>query len=186
MTVTTIERPADVVSFLKAQHKEIERLMQHVSTTHGKEREQAWDDLRRLLAVHETAEEEIVHPRAKRVLDNGEQVVDARLQEEHKGKKAIAELEQMDIDSAEFDTKFATLVRDVKAHAEAEEHTEFERIGAKLDDDQLRGMRKAVELAEKIAPTHPHAGVESATANLLVGPFAAMMDRTKDLLTGHK
>jgi hemerythrin superfamily protein len=186
MTVTTIERPSDVVSFLKSQHKQIESLMQQVSTSHGKDRQQTWDQLRRLLAVHETAEEEIVHPRAKMVLDNGDQVVDARLQEEHKGKQAIAELEKLDVDSTEFDTKFAKLVQDVKAHAEAEEHTEFERIAAELDDDQLQGMRKAVELAEKMAPTHPHPGVESATANMLVGPFAAMMDRAKDMLTGHK
>jgi YD repeat-containing protein len=184
--VTTIERPADVVSFLKSQHRQIEQLMQQVTTTRGEQRQQTWDDLRRLLAVHETAEEEIVHPRAKRVLDNGEQVVDARLEEEHKGKQAIAEIEKLDVDSSEFDTKFAKLVQDIKAHAEAEEHTEFERIAEKLDDEQLQGMRKAVELAEKMAPTHPHPGVESATANMLVGPFAAMMDRAKDMISGHR
>jgi hemerythrin superfamily protein len=183
--VTTIEQPADVVSFLKSQHRQIEQLMQQVSSTRGENRQQAWDELRRLLAVHETAEEEIVHPRARRALDNGDEVVAARLEEEHKGKQAIAEIEKLDVDSAEFETKFATLVQDVKAHAEAEEHTEFERIAEKLDDEQLKGMRKAVEIAEKMAPTHPHPGVESATANMLVGPFAAMMDRAKDLMTGH-
>jgi hypothetical protein len=43
-------------------------------------------------------------------------------------------------------------------------------------------MAAAVKAAEAMAPTHPHAGVESAAANLLVGPFAAMMDRTRDVL----
>jgi hemerythrin superfamily protein len=183
--VTTIEQPADVVTFLKSQHKEIESLMQRVSTSHGQERQDAWDELRRLLAVHETAEEEIVHPRARRALEDGEQVVEARLAEEHKGKQAIAELEKLDVDSTDFDTKFAQLVQEVKAHAEAEEHTEFERIAQVLDDEQLQGMRRAVQLAERMAPTHPHAGVESATANMLAGPFAAMMDRARDLLSGH-
>jgi hypothetical protein len=47
-------------------------------------------------------------------------------------------------------------------------------------------MRAAVEFAEAVAPTRPHAGVESATANLLAGPFAAMLDRTRDAISGKK
>ena len=31
--------------------------------------------------------------------------------------------------------------------------------------------------AEAAAPTHPHAGVESATANVSLGPFLAIVDR---------
>jgi hypothetical protein len=45
-------------------------------------------------------------------------------------------------------------------------------------------MRRAVELAESTAPTRPHAGVETPTANMLAGPFAAMLDRARDFLTG--
>ncbi|MGX1274262.1 hypothetical protein RKD18_007456 [Streptomyces phaeoluteigriseus] len=31
-----------------------------------------------------------------------------------------------------------------------------------------------------MAPTRPHPGVESATANVALGPVAALMDRTRD------
>jgi hypothetical protein len=41
-----------------------------------------------------------------------------------------------------------------------------------------------VQLAESMAPTRPHPGVESATANLITGPFAAMLDRARDALSG--
>ena len=51
--------------------------------------------------------------------------------------------------------------------------------------DAVAAMRKAVELAERLAPTRPHAGVESATGNVLVGPFAAMLDRARDALSGN-
>jgi hypothetical protein len=47
---------------------------------------------------------------------------------------------------------------------------------------QMRGMAAAVKAAEALAPAHPHPGVESPTANMLVGPFAAMMDRTRDVI----
>src|SRR6516165_2346163 len=42
--------------------------------------------LRRTSAVHESAEEEIVHPRAKRRIANGAAAVDKRLKEEHEAK----------------------------------------------------------------------------------------------------
>jgi hypothetical protein len=45
-------------------------------------------------------------------------------------------------------------------------------------------MRKAVKLAESVAPTRPHAGIESGLGNALVGPFASMLDRARDALSG--
>ena len=41
---------------------------------------------------------------------------------------------------------------------------------------------EAVLAAEAIAPTRPHAGVESAKANFMVGPFASMLDRARDAI----
>jgi hemerythrin superfamily protein len=184
MTVTQIDTANDVVGFLKQQHEQIKSLFAQVLASSGSEREEAFVDLRRLLAVHETAEEEIVHPRAKHEIANGDAVVDARLKEEHEAKETLAELEKLDVDSPEFETKLRSLQADVIEHAEAEEHQEFDKLGAALDDEQLGRMRKAVELAEKMAPTRPHAGVESAGANMLAGPFAMMMDRAKDAISG--
>jgi hemerythrin superfamily protein len=179
----TMGTSQDVVAFLKEQHEQIKAMFQQVADTAGEDREKAFLQLRRLLAVHETAEEEIVHPRAKSELDNGEAVVAARLAEENEAKQVLTELEKLDVDSAEFEQKFANFRQDVIAHAEAEESEEFSQLAAQLDDGQLARMRKAAELAEKTAPTHPHAGVESQAANLAVGPFAAMLDRAKDLIS---
>jgi hypothetical protein len=39
--------------------------------------------------VHETVEEEIVHPRAKRKIADGQKVVGERLEEEHEAKKML-------------------------------------------------------------------------------------------------
>jgi hemerythrin superfamily protein len=180
----TIHSADDVVTFLKGQHQQIKSLFAQVKQSTGTEKEEAFTHLRRLLAVHETAEEEVVHPRARKALDHGESVIEARLEEENHGKEALSELEKLDVDSAEFDRMFAQFEQDIIAHAEAEEREEFNGLRAALEDDQLERMRKAVELAEKTAPTHPHAGVESASQNMLAGPFASMMDRAKDAITG--
>jgi len=186
MTATRIENAQDVVTFLKAQHEQIKALLSQVAESSGSEREEAFTQLRRLLAVHETAEEEIVHPRARHELENGEAVVSARLEEENEGKQVLSELEKMDVSSKEFEEKFTSVRTDVVEHAEAEEHEEFGRLAQELDADQLEKMRRAVEFAESTAPTHPHPGAESRTANMIVGPFASMMDRARDAITGKR
>jgi hemerythrin superfamily protein len=171
----------DVVSFLKAQHLQVKDLLEEVATAHGKKRAKAFDTLRRTLAVHEAAEEEIVHPAAKKVLPDGESIVTARLHEEHEAKDALTELESLDVDSEAFASKFAKLKTAVIHHAESEEREEFERLGEVLEPKRLEQMRKAAEFAESVAPTRPHPDVgESRAANLLTGPFAAMVDRTRD------
>lgn len=174
----------DVVTFLKEQHELIKSLFGEVLTTSGEKRREAFFSLRRLLAVHETAEEQIVHPAARRALPDGESVVEMRLQEERDAKEILAGLENLDVDSQEFDTQFNRLRAAVIAHAEAEETREFDRLPAILDPKRLESMRRAAAFAEKVAPTRPHPGVESAVANTLVGPFASMLDRARDALSG--
>jgi hemerythrin superfamily protein len=179
---STIRTGNDVVSFLKDQHRRAEALFAKVASTSGREREDAFRELRRLLVVHETAEEEIVHPAARSVLANGDAVIGARLREENEGKKMLAALEKLDLASPEFDAQLRGLEAAIVAHGRAEEREEFDALADKLDPQRLARMRKAVELAEAIAPTHPHPGVESAIGNMLLGPFIAMVDRARDAM----
>lgn len=180
---TMINSGVDVVSFLKEQHEQIKAGFAQVKTARGEQRRNAFFALRRLLAVHETAEEEIVHPAARKQLRDGELIVEARLSEEKKAKQVLAELEDLDVDSAEFTTHFAALETSVIAHASAEEREEFSMLGSILNQEQLTRMRKAVTFVESMAPTRPHAGVESAAANMLAGPFASMIDRVRDAIS---
>lgn len=181
---TMISSGIDVISFLEDQHEQIKGLFNLVASSQGKAKEEAFVSLRRLLAVHETAEEEIVHPAARRALPNGNTLVDARLLEENEAKKVLARLEKLDVHSAEFEEAFNFLQNAVLVHAQAEEREEFVLLASALDQAQLDKMRRAVEFAEKVAPTRPHPGVESATANMLAGPFASMIDRARDALSG--
>jgi hemerythrin superfamily protein len=184
MTSAEINTGQDVVAFLKSQHEEIKALFTQVADSSGEARQDAFVALRRLLAVHETAEEQVVHPRAERTIPDGKNVVGARLQEENEAKQTLARLEDLEPDSAEFETLFRELQADVIQHAEAEEQQEFAALAELLDPEQLERMRNAARVAQATAPTRPHPGVESATANTLVGPFAAMLDRARDLLSG--
>ncbi|NKZ05620.1 hemerythrin domain-containing protein [Actinomadura latina] len=176
------ETAENVVDLLRAQHDEIRRLASTVENSTGTIRKDAFDQLRELLAVHETAEEEVVHPFARRAIGDGSHLVDDRLEEENKAKGALSELEKMDTDSPEFLEKFSKFHRDVEAHASHEEKEEFPRIRQEATPEQMRGMAKAVHAAEAAAPTHPHQGTESPTKNLAVGPMAAVADRVRDAI----
>ena len=184
MATTAITSPTDVVDFLVNQHKQIESFFAETLSAAGKEREKAFVELRRLLAVHETVEEEIVHPRAKRKIADGQKVVGERLEEEHEAKTLLKELETLDVDSAEFTRQLKRLRDAVLKHADKEEKDEFTKLSEELSNAELEQMGRAAKLAEAIAPTRPHAGVESQVANFLVGPFAAMLDRSRDAIIG--
>ncbi|MFD5099831.1 hemerythrin domain-containing protein [Streptomyces albidochromogenes] len=175
-------KDTDVVSLLMRQHGDIRNLFDEVEATTGKERQDAFRRLVRLLAVHETAEEEVVHPFARRSLPGGQQVVEDRLAEERAAKETLADLDEMDTDDPKFLPRLQALRTDVQEHARAEERYEFTHIRRSLDVTNLAAMAKAVKAAEAMAPTRPHPGVESGAANMALGPIAALMDRTKDAI----
>jgi hypothetical protein len=171
----------NAVALLLRQHEEIRRLCHQVETNTGRRREEAFEALRRLLAVHETAEEQVVHPLARRLVPRGDAVVDRRLEEEKQGKIMLRDLERMGTYDASFPPMFARFRTAVLKHAEREEREEFPAL-SRRGSAELRGLAAAIKAAEAVAPTHPHPGVESATRNLIFGAFAAVTDRTRDLV----
>jgi hemerythrin superfamily protein len=178
-----IESPDEVVAFLKAQHNLIEDMFDEVLLASDPEsRAEPFAALRQLLAVHETAEEMVVHPRVRREADAGDAVVDARLTEEHEAKELLSQIEKLDITSQQFIDELTTLRDAVLVHAENEELYEFPFLEKGLEAGDLERMGTAVRAAQAIAPTHPHPGVESAKLNFAVGPFVSMLDRARDLI----
>jgi hypothetical protein len=169
----------DVVGILLRQHARIRDLFVEVERARGERRQQTFDELRAVLAVHETAEEMILRPVAKRTA--GEEEAEARNREEEEANRVLAELEKLDVDGEKFEALLADLEKSVIRHAEHEENDEFPAVRRGCDEQQLQAMGKTLVKVEKMAPTHPHPGATgSTTAQWLTGPFAAMVDRVKD------
>ncbi len=183
MAEMLVQSPDEVVAFLKAQHNLIEDMFEEVlHASDPQAREKPFVALRQLLAIHETAEEMVVHPRVRHESDAGDAVVDARLKEEHDAKELLSQIEKLDITSQQFIDELSKLRAAVLDHAQHEENDEFPVLQKELDDNDLKRMTWAVRAAEAVAPTRPHPGVESAKLNFAVGPFAAMLDRARDLI----
>ncbi|MBN6039028.1 hemerythrin domain-containing protein [Amycolatopsis sp. 195334CR] len=177
----TPDNHEDIVDYLQRQHTEIRALFAEVAKTTGEHRRDRFRELVRLLAVHETAEELVVHP-AVRDLTGGKKLAEARLGEEHRAKELLSTLDKLGPGRDGFDTLLEQLREDVLAHAEHEERDEFPLLRKKLSAERRRAMASTAKTAESIAPTHPHPGVEGSTANLLLGPPVAIVDRARDAI----
>ncbi len=94
----------------------------------------------------------------------------------------LSRIEKIDITSQEFIEELTKLRDAVLDHAQHEETYEFPKLEKQLDAEESKRLTTAVRAAEAIAPTRPHAGVESAKLNFAVGPFASMLDRARDLI----
>jgi hemerythrin superfamily protein len=181
--MTNHDTQVDAVALLREQHTAIRRLIADVQSSTADGRGEPFEALVRLLAVHETSEEEVVYPTARGTTESAADVVEARKREEDEAKKTLASLEGMETSSVEFLAAFVAFAEDVDEHATAEEETIFPLLEQHCDADERRQMGKALEAAQVLAPTHAHRiAPEGAVSNMLVGPFVAIVDRVRDAI----
>jgi hemerythrin HHE cation binding domain-containing protein len=179
-------RTPDVLDLVRRQHAQIRDLFDEVDACSGDERRDAFDRLVRLLAVHETAEEEVVHPLARTATAGGSGLVDARLGEEYMAKEMLVDLERMGPDAPAFPESLDRLRLAVLKHARGEERYELPKIQREAPAATIAAAAPGMRAAMAMAPTHPHPGAESATANMLGGPMLAMADRVRDAIRKSK
>jgi hemerythrin superfamily protein len=174
----------DVVEILLRQHARIKEGFIQVKAATGAERQQKFDELRALLAAHETAEEMVLRPIT--VQTAGSDVADARNAEEKDANRVLAQLEKLDVSGSEFADLFAQFQQSVLQHAANEENEEFPFVQSGRTPEQLASMGQVLLAVEKIAPTHPHPSTAgSPTLQWLVGPYVSVLDRARDALTAQ-
>jgi hemerythrin superfamily protein len=173
----------DIVDVVLDDHQQIRALFTEFETARPDERDDLWQVIVRTLAVHETAEEEIVHPKARRHVDGGDDIVDERVAEEDTAKKELADLEKLGPGAPGFDERFTAFRRAVLEHAAREEAEELPELRLAVDPGDRRRMASLFMTAEGMAPTHGHKlAPESAVGNMVMGPMVAIVDRARDAI----
>ena len=168
-----------IIGALRQDHQEVRKLFARLEAASGKQRRELFQRLVGELVRHEVAEEEILRPVSMR--DAGESIANARIKEESRAEKLLKDMEKLDPGSPEFASKLAKLRRDVERHAEAEETKEFPRVAKKETTERLEQMGRSYEAAKRAAPTRPHPSTPNTpVADVFAGPFAAVLDRTRD------
>jgi hemerythrin superfamily protein len=169
----------DVLAAVRRDHRQIGELISQVESASGEQKQTAFEALVRKLAVHETAEEEVVHPLGR--MAGADDVVRERLEEEGHAKRALSDLDGMSVDSPEFEQRFAQIKAEVLDHARHEEDEEHPRIAAAESPEKLQRLAGVFEVAEATAPTHPHkAAPTGMVGNLVIGPMFSVVDRVRD------
>lgn len=172
-----------IIEELRHDHDQVRQMLSRLVGSTGEDRRDLFQQLVGELIRHEVAEEEILRQVSKR--DAGQAVADARIEEESRAEGLLKDMEKLDPDSAEFSAKLAKLHQEVEQHATAEETEEFPLVAAKESPERLEQMAKAYQAAKAVAPTRPHPSTPNTPgANMLVGPFAAVIDRVRDAVRG--
>ena len=139
----------DVIALLLEQHAEVRSLLRRVGATNGEERRRAFEDLRWLLTVHETGEQQVLRPVSAEAAGQG--IAEARVSEELEADEVLRELSALDPDSDRFESTFEQFRQSVLDHATHEENEEFPAVLARCSADDLRTLGQRLLEAERTA-----------------------------------
>jgi carbon monoxide dehydrogenase subunit G len=130
----------DVVDVLIDQHTQVKQLLAQTSAARGAEKQRLFDQLAQLLEMHEKGEQRVVHPVTRATGGAGAQTAEARVTEEGRADRLIAEIKDLSANNAEFDAWFEQLRQAVLTHAEHEENEEFPKLRQDVAPERLRTM----------------------------------------------
>ncbi|WP_435769088.1 hemerythrin domain-containing protein [Nocardioides sp. SYSU DS0651] len=167
----------------KRDHTRLDRLLDRLAATREHDDKTVLREIARLVFPHAFAEEAVLWPQARRVLDDGEALT-LRVEQEHQEINALwARLEGEELtapDRGRLRERIAELLRE---DVRDEEDDLLPRLQTSLDRTELRRLGLAWELTRRIAPTRPHPVVSRRPpGNALSAVPLAILDRTRDRL----
>jgi len=154
----------DLLGVLLHQHSRIQTLCARVQESAGAERQLAFDELRTVLAAHETATELVTRPVTTRAV--GTEIAADRRQEWREALAALTRLEGLAVDGPEFAELFVQMQAAVIAHGRREEMDEFSAVLRGVSRGDLRSMVERVRTAERVAPDLHAADTEGVVASV--------------------
>jgi hemerythrin superfamily protein len=178
---------SDVVDILTSDHRDVTALIGEIWTIRDPlMRRDLTDTAISELVRHAVAEEMYVYPAMKKYLPDGEKAVEHDVEEHKELEEAMKSLEDLDVNSTEFDESLRKLETILADHVQDEESEQFPQLRRLIPADELVELAGKVETAKKLAPTRPHPGApNNELFHKLVGPGVGLVDRLRDKLTGR-
>jgi hemerythrin-like domain-containing protein len=178
----------DMVSVLVKDHEEMKEFFRQIeATTDAKERRDLADRLTAEVARHSVAEEMFLYPAARKVLSNGDALIDEELEEHAEAEKLLKQWEGMDGDDPEFMTVFGKLKQGLLHHIDEEEEPKlFPEMQQALSAEEQEQLGRKITTAKKLAPTRPHPSApDEPPLNVVVGVPTGIVDRIRDAMSGR-
>jgi len=177
----------DVIELLEHDHREVEEMFAEFgAATTAADKKAITDKIIIELVRHSEAEEQAVYPVISKKVDGGKDLVEHEIDEHTKAEKLMKQMDGMDGDDPQLGTLMDQLKTAILEHIREEETEAFPKLRQAVDADELDKLGTVVKGLKKIVPTHPHpAAPDHPPFNALLAPGAALIDRTRDLLTGR-
>jgi hemerythrin superfamily protein len=176
---------ANVIELLEHDHREVEQMFaEFEQATSNSDREALRDKIVIELVRHAEAEEQAVYPTIRKVIDNGDQIVEHEIDEHSQAERIMKELDRMKADDPQFGVLMQQLMTAIKEHVQEEENDVFPQFRARVDPEELEQLGKTVKALKKVLPTHPHPmAPDHPPFNALLAPGAGLVDRVRDLFS---
>ena len=177
----------DVIELLEHDHREVEEMFAEfdAATTAADKRAIA-DKVIIELVRHSEAEEQTIYPVISKKVDGGKDLVEHEIDEHSKAEKLMKQMDGMDAEDPQLAVLMGQLKTAILEHIREEEGEAFPQLRQATSKDELDKLGTVVQGLKKILPTHPHPmAPDHPPFNALLAPGAALIDRTRDLLTGR-
>jgi hypothetical protein len=176
----------EVVALLSSQHEQIRELFDGALEADADGRRQSFAELRYAVAMHESADYVVIHPRLRQVIGGSADLIDALMLEELAIERALGDLEGIPLQTDHFRVELARLRDMIAEHIRHEDADEFPLLN-QLDPLEGRRLARAVQTLSGLAISgsegeYPHADLAPGSPNMMVGPFAAILDRARQFL----
>ena len=181
-TVEQLGGPRSVLVRQRADHTQLEELLEEAARTSGTAQDEALTRLARLVFPHAYAEETVLWPVVRATLPDGEQITSRNEQEHQEINALFSELDRT-LPGPRRDQLLERTAEVLRQDARDEEDLILPRLQAALSGAQLRRLGLTWELVRRTAPTRPHAVVSRRPpGNLLSGLPLSALDRSRDVL----
>lgn len=172
------------IDLLTQDHRDVDELFRRFQIA---DRDDTKDELARSivhdLSVHAAIEEQFFYPIVRIQLDDGAKLADRSIGEHAEVKDLLTTIEDSEAGSSDRDNAVAKVIESVRHHVEEEERSIFPSLRFEANDERMDQLGNLMEQAKKVVPTHPHPLVPgNATSQLVAGPWAAIIDKARDLV----
>lgn len=174
----------NVIDLLMEDHREVNELFRRFQLASKPE---TLADLSaqiiRELSIHSAVEEQFIYPLCRTNLPDGDEVADHSISEHDEMKELLAKVEKLNPGSAAHSRTMMKVIESTQHHIDEEESDILNRLRSEVSEETLKRVGELVDKAKRIAPTHPHPNIPgTATAQLVAGPWAGLVDRARDLI----
>jgi len=178
----------DMVSVLVTDHEEMKQFFREIeATTDPKERRDIADRLTAEVARHSVAEEMYLYPAARKILPNGDALIDEEIEEHAEAERLLKKWEGMKGDDPEFMPTYEKIRDGLLHHIDEEEEPKlFPEMQAVLSQEEQEDLGAKITRAKKLAPTRPHPSApDSPPGDIVLGVPTGIMDRIRDAMSGR-